>query len=74
MLAWATPGTASNRGFSVQSTKVRRSRGDILSESIPILRRSMVDEVSGDITGACTPSGNCRAKVESRSESACRTR
>src|SRR5438105_2587144 len=69
ILAAATPSTASKRGLMVQSASVRRSRPDILSDTKPTLSRSMVDEVSGDSVGARTPSGSCRAKVPSFSES-----
>ena len=74
VLHLATPGTESRRGFKVQSAKVRSSIGVILSETRPILRRSMVEEVSGVMRGALTLTGNWPAVSASFSASIWRAR
>ncbi len=57
--ARATPGTASRRGRIVHCTRSRSAFGSSLSETKPILSKSMVDEVRGATTGRPTPDGNC---------------
>src|SRR5260370_30686018 len=68
----ATPGTESRRGLTVQSASVRNSMGESLSETRPILSKSMVEDVSGDILGDFTPTGSTPANSASRSANICR--
>ncbi len=66
MLHLATPGTESRRGLSVQSAKVRSSIGVSLSETRPILSRSIVEEVSGVMRGVLTLAGNVAGRLRQR--------
>jgi hypothetical protein len=72
ILQSATPDTASSRGRRVQLANVRSCIGVSWSLSRPILSRSMVDEVSGDIFGAATPAGSEPAVAPSFSASSWR--
>src|ERR1044072_2065261 len=51
MITCATPGTASSAGFITHSARSRSSNGLSLSETSPILSRSIVLEAKGDRPG-----------------------
>jgi len=68
----ATPGTASSRGFKVQSTNVRSAIGLIFSETRPTFSKSIVEETSGESFGGFTPVGSWVAISPSRSPNICR--
>ena len=70
----ATPGTDKSRGFMVQSARSRSAVGVIFGAINPSLRRSMVEEVSGDSTGVPVPMGKRPATSATRSATIWRAR
>jgi hypothetical protein len=69
-----TPGVASSRGRRIQSTNVRCSMSERLSEVTPTTRTVLDEEVSGVRTGGSTVAGSRPAASPSRSASDWRAR
>ena len=67
-MTWATPGTASSLGLMIQSALSRRVKASTLSDSNPIIIKSMVLETSGDNFGVPTPAGSVLPSSDRRSE------
>ena len=73
MATLATPGTAINRGLTVQRTIVVISVCDSVGDVMPIFIRRLSDDSGASITGGCAVTGSCEGpSVARRSCTCCR--